>query len=479
MKARHSSICTVALLVAAIALSGCSSKKLQPAFEPVYDDPYSFEAYLENRKKADRSSMSQEERFAYDNRTASLSTMRESGIPLPNLHLIEQAKTALGTPYVPGGTDTQGFDCSGFVQWAYRNVGVTLPRTAREQSVMGRPIKSGSMMAGDIVAFNHPRRGYHTGIYLGGGSFIHSPGRGKSVSIAALSDPYFSSTFIGARRVQSKESDAEAIKKLMALDSRKPTLTHKAALASNQKRSATRKQTSAAVAEHRTQADTRRKASAPPATQEPAQNKKNGGPAVAARKQTTPSQATAKAASKTIPPKKEAPGKQAAQAPNTKKGAVPAKNTPVSEPAKAKAAPAKAGKEGKAAQPATNPQTAAQNGQPAKPTSNTQKPAPNKAAQPVAGKKAVPAKADGKTTATAKAPVKTKAEQPKAATQTAKTTATAPAKAAQAQKPAQNSKASAKAPTNSAPVKARATQAKPEKAAPKQPAKTAQQKSGK
>ena len=118
------------------------------------------------------------------------------------------------------------------------------------------------------------------------------------------------------------------------------------------------------------------------------------------------------------------------------------------EPAKAKAAPAKAGKEGKAA-------------------------------QPVAGKKAVPAKADGKTTATAKAPVKTKAEQPKAATQTAKTTATAPAKAAQTQKPAQNSKASAKAPTNSAPVKARATQAKSEKAALKQPAKTAQQKSGK
>ena len=240
MKARHSSICAVALLVAAIALSGCSSKKLQPAFEPVYDDPYSFEAYLENRKKADRSSMSQEERFAYDNRTASLSTMRESGIPLPNLHLIEQAKTALGTPYVPGGTDTQGFDCSGFVQWAYRNVGVTLPRTAREHSVMGRPIKPGSMMAGDSVACHHPRRGSPPGIYLGGGSFIHSPGRGKSVSIAALSDPYFSSTFIGARRVQSKESDAEAIKKLMALDSRKPTRTHKAALASSQKRRGSR-----------------------------------------------------------------------------------------------------------------------------------------------------------------------------------------------------------------------------------------------
>ena len=330
--------------------------------------------------------------------------MRESRRSLCRTCILsEQAKTALGTPYVPGGTDTQGFDCSGFVQWAYRNVGVTLPRTAREQSVMGRPIKSGSMMAGDIVAFNHPRRGYHTGIYLGGGSFIHSPGRGKSVSAAALSDPYFSSTFIGARRVQSKESDAEAIKKLMALDSRKPILTHKAALASNQKRSATRKQTSAAVAEHRTQADTRRKASAPPAKQEPAQNKKNGGPAVAARKQTTPSQATAKAASKTIPRKRKPPGNRQPKPQIPKRVPIPAKNTPVSEPAKAKAAPAKAGKEGKAA-------------------------------QPVAGKKAVPAKADGKTTATAKAPVKTKAEQPKAATQTAKTTATAPAKAAQTRK---------------------------------------------
>ncbi len=213
MKARHSSICTVALLVAAIALSGCSSKKLQPAFEPVYDDPYSFEAYLENRKKADRSSMYR--RGALRLRQPYGEPVHDAGVgnPFAEPASYRASKTALGTPYVPGGTDTQGFDCSGFVQWAYRNVGVTLPRTAREQSVMGRPIKSGSMMAGDIVAFNHPRRGYHTGIYLGGGSFIHSPGRGKSVSIAALSDPYFSSTFIGARRVQSKESDAEAIKK--------------------------------------------------------------------------------------------------------------------------------------------------------------------------------------------------------------------------------------------------------------------------
>lgn len=385
MNTRHPSLYAVALLlVAAIALSGCSPKKLQPAFEPVYDDPYSFEAYLEKRKKIDRASMTQEERFAYDNRTASLSTMRHSGIPLPNLHLIEQAKTALGTPYVSGGTDTEGFDCSGFVQWAYRSVGVNLPRTAREQSVMGSPIKSGSMMAGDIVAFNHPRRGYHTGIYLGDGSFIHSPGRGKSVSIAALSDPYFSSTFIGARRVQSGESDAEAIKKLMALDSRQPARAHKAALASSQKRSATRKQT--AAADHKTtRADARPKASATPiAKQDAAQGKKNSGATAAASKQAASPQTAAKAAAKGTPLKKGPPGKQAAQGTGSPKSTTPPKTAQAPEPAKNKAAPAKPGKD-KTAQPANTAKAKAEKAQSApKPSPGEQKTA--QAKTPSAGK---------------------------------------------------------------------------------------------
>ena len=143
--------------------------------------------------------------------------MRDEGVPLSNVHLVERAKTAIGTPYVRGGTSMSGFDCSGFVQWAYKSVGVSLPRTAREQSVLGTPIDSDEMEAGDIVAFRHPRRGYHTGIYVGDGKFIHSPRRGKSVEITSLSDPYFSSTFLGARRVSISESDAEAAQKLMAL----------------------------------------------------------------------------------------------------------------------------------------------------------------------------------------------------------------------------------------------------------------------
>jgi hypothetical protein len=63
------------------------------------------------------------------------------------------------------------------------------------------------MRAGDIVAFRHPRRGYHTGIYVGDGKFIHSPHRRTSVRITSLDDPYFSKSFLSARRVNVEGSE--------------------------------------------------------------------------------------------------------------------------------------------------------------------------------------------------------------------------------------------------------------------------------
>lgn len=126
--------------------------------------------------------------------------------------LVKKAKSAMGTPYVRGGTNPGGFDCSGFVKWTYNSIGVDLPRTAREQSTVGKKIrKVEDMREGDIVAFNHPRRGYHTGIYVGDGKFIHSPRQKSTVRINSLSDPYYNTTFLGARRV-----NVEAGEKLVA-----------------------------------------------------------------------------------------------------------------------------------------------------------------------------------------------------------------------------------------------------------------------
>lgn len=123
--------------------------------------------------------------------------------------LVRYARTAIGTPYVRGGTEPGGFDCSGFVMWAYNNIGIELPRTAREQAAIGKKIRNvEDMRAGDIVAFNHPKRGYHTGIYVGEGKFIHSPRKRSRVKISSLSDPYFSSTLLGARRINMNNTES-------------------------------------------------------------------------------------------------------------------------------------------------------------------------------------------------------------------------------------------------------------------------------
>lgn len=149
--------------------------------------------------------------------------------PATGKHLVKKAKSAIGTPYVLGGSKPGGFDCSGLVQWAYNSVGVAVPRTAREQSVIGQKVKDvKDMRAGDIVAFRHPKRGYHTGIYVGDGKFVHSPRKRSSVRINSLSDPYFKSTLLGARRVNLDGSEnliAQSESRLREIVAEKSKLT--------------------------------------------------------------------------------------------------------------------------------------------------------------------------------------------------------------------------------------------------------------
>ena len=105
----------------------------------------------------------------------------------------------LGIPYRWGGSSpSTGFDCSGFVMYLYRQVGVSLPHNAAMQYRHGRAVSRGSLRRGDIVFFNGLG---HNGIYLGGGRFIHSPNTGDVVKISGLSEGWYSSRYVGARRV--------------------------------------------------------------------------------------------------------------------------------------------------------------------------------------------------------------------------------------------------------------------------------------
>ena len=117
--------------------------------------------------------------------------------------LTRDALRFLGTPYVFGGTSTSGFDCSGYVQHVFAMLGMSLPRTADAQYYAGNRIR-GSMKPGDLVFFQTYLPGpSHVGIYLGHGRFVHASGHG--VMVSNLSDSYWSSRYLGAKRYIARQ----------------------------------------------------------------------------------------------------------------------------------------------------------------------------------------------------------------------------------------------------------------------------------
>ena len=102
------------------------------------------------------------------------------------------AKRYLGVPYVWGGTSPSGFDCSGLVQYSYAQVGVTLPRTSREQFHVGSFIprdRLDLLKAGDLVFFGYngdASQIHHVGMYVGSDDFIEAPAAGEVVRISSL-----------------------------------------------------------------------------------------------------------------------------------------------------------------------------------------------------------------------------------------------------------------------------------------------------
>ncbi len=88
-----------------------------------------------------------------------------------------------GVPYVWGGTSPSGFDCSGFVQYVYRNAaGIELPRDTYGQIGAGTRVSQDQLQPGDLV---FPHTG-HVGIYIGGGQMIHAPQTGDVVKISSV-----------------------------------------------------------------------------------------------------------------------------------------------------------------------------------------------------------------------------------------------------------------------------------------------------
>jgi cell wall-associated NlpC family hydrolase len=117
---------------------------------------------------------------------------------------INEASRYLGTPYVYGGSSPQtGFDCSGLVQWSYRQAGIQLPRTAQQQWDSTVRIPAQAAQAGDLVFFHSTYNAgtpiTHVGIYLGNGQMLSAVNDG--VQIVSLNQPYWQQHFAGFGRV--------------------------------------------------------------------------------------------------------------------------------------------------------------------------------------------------------------------------------------------------------------------------------------
>lgn len=117
------------------------------------------------------------------------------------VRLLNVAMKYGGVPYVWGGASPAGFDCSGFVQYVFGQIGVNLPRTADVQYELGRQVPKNELQPGDLVFFETYEPGAsHDGIYVGDGKFI-AANSGTGVAIVELGDPYWDTKYLGARRL--------------------------------------------------------------------------------------------------------------------------------------------------------------------------------------------------------------------------------------------------------------------------------------
>ncbi|GAB3784257.1 C40 family peptidase [Dyella agri] len=128
----------------------------------------------------------------------------EGGIAAAN-DVLFRAMALVGTPYHWGGnTPAGGFDCSGLVDYIYRNAtGLQLPRTSGEMADMDvRKVKRMTqLVSGDLVFFGIGGRISHVGVYVGKGRFVHAPNSGGTVRLDDIDGPYWRDHFAYGRRV--------------------------------------------------------------------------------------------------------------------------------------------------------------------------------------------------------------------------------------------------------------------------------------
>ena len=109
----------------------------------------------------------------------------------------------LGKPYRYGGmSPSTGFDCSGLVQFSFRQAGLSVPRSTELQLRASAPVRGAQLRRGDLLFFDQDgKKKSHVAIYVGDGAFVHAPSSGKRVRADRLDSPYWKRHLAEVRRI--------------------------------------------------------------------------------------------------------------------------------------------------------------------------------------------------------------------------------------------------------------------------------------
>ena len=123
----------------------------------------------------------------------------------PSKAAAEHAAKMIGKPYRFGGASAaSGFDCCGLVQFRFRQAGVQVPRSTREQRRASALVELANLRPGDLLFFDERgKKNSHVAIYVGGGNFVHAASSVKRVRSARLDSPYWRKHFSEARRLRA------------------------------------------------------------------------------------------------------------------------------------------------------------------------------------------------------------------------------------------------------------------------------------
>src|SRR3989339_134208 len=122
--------------------------------------------------------------------------------------VLSRAKDFLGTPYGFGDKEGGRTDCSGFTQQVYRPFGVSLPRSASEQALLGENVSLDDLQVGDLLFYRtYKSDPSHVAIYAGDGKIIHASFAAKKVQYDSIQKAYYRDRFMYARRLAFSDPD--------------------------------------------------------------------------------------------------------------------------------------------------------------------------------------------------------------------------------------------------------------------------------